>query len=209
MACALGARSSALFFGSVYFSANLCWWSFSADPRHGLVCKLLPPLGGNIYTPSRAGSRWGGEIYTPRRAVNRPNNLSNIGWCINIRSPSLGGSPRPLPYLWGLPPPDPPLCSGRLRRPDSPKRVRTTGIILTSRNPYRTHGNSAELSHSFKVLERRRNTPKAGQNRSESLCAGLWAPCRVFWAWFGPALGPIPVRNRRFSAGSVKLWGPL
>ncbi len=45
------------------------------------------------------------------------------------------------------------------------------------------------------------------QNRSESLCAGLWAPCRVFWAWFGPALGPIPVRSRRFPAGSFKvLW---
>ncbi len=46
---------------------------------------------------------------------------------------------------------------------------------------------SAELSHSLKFSDRRRNTRKSGQNRSESLCAGLWSPCRVFWAWFGPA----------------------
>ena len=31
---------------------------------------------------------------------------------------------------------------------------------------------SAELSHSLKVSDRRRNTPKSVQNRSESLCAG-------------------------------------
>ena len=36
-------------------------------------------------------------------------------------------------------------------------------------------------ARSLKVSDRRRNTPKSGQNRSESLCAGLWAPCRVFW----------------------------
>ena len=57
--------------------------------------------------------------------------------------------------------------------------------------------------------DRRRNTPKSGHNRSESLCAGLWAPCRVFWAWFGPALGPNPARNRRFPAGSLKVFGAL
>ncbi len=69
---------------------------------------------------------------------------------------------------------------------------------------------SAELSHSLKVSDRRRTTPKSGQNRSESLCAGLWAPCRVFWAWFGFALGPVSVRNIRFPAGSLQtLWGPF
>ncbi len=31
---------------------------------------------------------------------------------------------------------------------------------------------SAELPHSLKVSDRRRNTPKSAQNRSESLCAG-------------------------------------
>ncbi len=31
----------------------------------------------------------------------------------------------------------------------------------------------AELSRSLKVSDRRRNTPKLAQNRSESLCAGL------------------------------------
>ncbi len=28
-------------------------------------------------------------------------------------------------------------------------------------------------------LDRRRNTTKSGQNRSESLCAGLSVPCRI------------------------------
>ncbi len=45
---------------------------------------------------------------------------------------------------------------------------------------------SAELSHSSQVLYRRRNTPKSAQNRWESVCAGLWVPCRVFWVRFGP-----------------------
>jgi hypothetical protein len=44
-----------------------------------------------------------------------------------------------------------------------------------------------------------------GQNHSESLCAALWVPCRICWAWFGPALGPNPARNRRFPAGSLKV----
>ncbi len=65
---------------------------------------------------------------------------------------------------------------------------------------------SAELFRSLKVSDRRRNAPKSAQYRSESLCAGLWAPCRIFWAWFGQALGPNPVRSRRFPAGSYKDW---
>ena len=40
--------------------------------------------------------------------------------------------------------------------------------------------NSAELCHTLKVTGRCRNTPKLGQSRSDSLCAGLWAACRVF-----------------------------
>ena len=72
-----------------------------------------------------------------------------------------------------------------------------------------SYNNSAELSRSLKVSDRRRNTPKSGQNRSESLCAGLWVPCRIFWAWFGPALGPNPARNRIFPAGSLKVVGAL
>ncbi len=35
------------------------------------------------------------------------------------------------------------------------------------------------------VSDRRRDTPKWGHNRSESLCDGLWAPCWVFWIRFG------------------------
>ncbi len=68
---------------------------------------------------------------------------------------------------------------------------------------------SAELSHSLKVLDRRRNTPKSVQSRSESLCSGLWVPCRIFWACFGPALGPNPIRNLRFPTGSLKVFGAL
>ena len=78
-------------------------------------------------------------------------------------------------------------------------------LKVTARCPY----DSAELSHSFQVLNPGRNTPKSAQNRLESLCAGLWVPCRIFWAWFGPALGPNPARNRRFSAGSLKVFGAL
>ncbi len=54
----------------------------------------------------------------------------------------------------------------------------------------------------MKFAYRRRNTTKSGQNRSESLGAGLWVPCRLFWAWFG-------ARKRRFPARSVKMCGPL
>ncbi len=43
---------------------------------------------------------------------------------------------------------------------------------------------SAQLSR--KVSDRHRNTPTSAQNLSESLCAALWVPCRMFWAWFGP-----------------------
>ncbi len=68
---------------------------------------------------------------------------------------------------------------------------------------------TVELSHSLTVSDRRRNTPKSAQNRSESLCAGVRAPCRIFWAWRGPALGPNPARNPRFPAGSLKVFGAL
>ena len=59
------------------------------------------------------------------------------------------------------------------------------------------------------MLDRDGNTPKPVRNRSESVCAGLWAPCRIFWAWFGPALGPNPARKRRFPARSLKVFGAL
>ncbi len=69
--------------------------------------------------------------------------------------------------------------------------------------------NLTELSHSSKFANRRRNTPKSDHNRSESLCAGLWVPCRVLRAWFGPACGPNPARSRRLLAGSLKFVGAL
>ena len=69
---------------------------------------------------------------------------------------------------------------------------------------------SAELSHCLRASDRRRNTPISGQNRSESLRAGLWVSRRIFSAWSGPALSPKPVRNRRFPAGSLKsVRGPF
>jgi hypothetical protein len=66
---------------------------------------------------------------------------------------------------------------------------------------------SARLSHNLKVSDRRRNTPKSSQKRSESLCAGLWVHCLIFWAWCGPAFGPNAARNRRFPVGSFKVFG--
>ncbi len=59
---------------------------------------------------------------------------------------------------------------------------------------------SAQLSHRLRVSDRRRNTPKWAQKRSE---------CRVCWAWFGFAVGPNPVRNLTFPAGSLKVSGAL
>ncbi len=52
--------------------------------------------------------------------------------------------------------------------------------------PARIRG-SAKLSHSSKVSDRRRDTPKSAQNLSESLCAGLWASCLgLVWPGFRP-----------------------
>ena len=79
------------------------------------------------------------------------------------------------------------------------------GLRLTDRE----RPSSAELSHSSKVSDRRLNILKSVLNRSESLRAGLWVPCRIFWAWFGPALGSNPVRNRRCPAGSYQIFGAL
>ncbi len=69
---------------------------------------------------------------------------------------------------------------------------------------------SAELYHSLKVSDRGQNLPKLAQNGSESLCAAWWAPCRIFWARFGTAPGPNPIRNRRYQAGVLQFaWGPF
>ncbi len=68
---------------------------------------------------------------------------------------------------------------------------------------------SAELCNSLIFSDRRRNTPKSAHNRSESWCAGLWVPCRIFWVWFGLALDPNPARTRRISAGSLQVFGAL
>ncbi len=47
--------------------------------------------------------------------------------------------------------------------------------------------------HRLKLPDRRRDTPESAQTRSESLCASLWVPCRIFWAWFCPTLGQIRI----------------
>ena len=110
-------------------------------------------------------------------------------------------------------------------RPNSGSKSKVSGRILKSfRGPFSSAEVSAAALEALEpmlhvvvllhdellgseVSDRRRNTPKSGQNRSESLCART--PCRVFWAWFGIALGPIPARNRRFPAGSLKVFGAL
>ncbi len=73
---------------------------------------------------------------------------------------------------------------------DDAKAMRTMSVSVVQMNgallaklhpgPLNTIQDSAELSHSLKVLDRRRNTPKLAQNRSESLCASLWVPFRIF-----------------------------
>ncbi len=68
---------------------------------------------------------------------------------------------------------------------------------------------SAELSHSLEVSDRRRNTPKSGQNRSELVCASLWAPSADFWfgfVQFGTDLGPKSAISVRIPEnGSVRI----
>ncbi len=51
---------------------------------------------------------------------------------------------------------------------------------------------SAELSHSLKVLDRRRNTPISSKNRSASLCDGLL----VRGGQFGLGLAQLEARIR-------------
>ena len=58
----------------------------------------------------------------------------------------------------------------------------------------------------LKVSDRRRNKPKSIHKFSESLCAGLWVPCWLFWVWLGPVLGLNPARNLRFPAGSFNIF---
>ncbi len=100
------------------------------------------------------------------------------------------------------------LRGWRSLKSDKDRRIFWTALAFWA-SPAAHHPFSAELSHTLKVSDLRRNTPKSVQNRSESLCRGLWAPCRSFWAWFGPALGPNPARNRGFRAGSFKVFGAL
>ncbi len=47
-------------------------------------------------------------------------------------------------------------------------------------------GGSTELSRSLKVMDHGRSTPATARNRSETICAGLWAPPRAFLAWCRP-----------------------
>ncbi len=85
--------------------------------------------------------------------------------------------------------------------------------VLGSVAPERAHPItfffSAELSHNFKVSVCRRSTPKSGQNRTELLCAGLWASCRVFWAWCGFDSGPNPGSKSEISGRILKVFGAL
>ena len=52
-------------------------------------------------------------------------------------------------------------------------------------------GTTRLSSLAVQVSDRGRNTQKTVRNRLESVCAGLWAPSRVFWAWPRPVWGPI------------------
>ncbi len=61
---------------------------------------------------------------------------------------------------------------------------------------------SAELSHSSKVADRRRNTPTSAHNRSESLCAGLWGT-------EPDILGLVWLSLRRESGSKSKISGRI
>jgi hypothetical protein len=89
----------------------------------------------------------------------------------------------------------------------APLRSYVLRCLHTEVSPLMTFADLPRLSHLTVQKDRHRNTPKSAHNRSESLCAGLRVPCRIVWAWFGPALGPNPVRNRRFPAGSFRDFG--
>ena len=143
----------------------ICWPFFGPGEEH---CATRGPVGRYI-DPRGPGGGFGGPgtIFVVCRRVAKGT----------VSRPTRGGgakcreSKQPLSIL---------AVPGRRNgRPQTP--AQTLG--------------SAELSHSLKVSDRRRNTPKSAQNRSESLCVGLWVPCRIFWAWFDPALGPNPARN--------------
>jgi hypothetical protein len=54
------------------------------------------------------------------------------------------------------------------------------------------------------VSDRRRNTTKSGNDRSESLCAGLLSPCRIFWAWFGLSFRPKSGSKSKISGRILK-----
>jgi hypothetical protein len=84
-------------------------------------------------------------------------------------------------------------------------------LLVAQWHPERRGPSSARLSDlrdtKFRiVVETPPNRPRI---RSESMCAGLWVPCRISWVWFGPALGQNPARNRRFSARSLKVFGAM
>ncbi len=65
---------------------------------------------------------------------------------------------------------------------------------------------SAELFRNLKVSDRRRII--GPEPFGIFVCRSV-AQCRVFWACFGFGLGPNPVRNRIFVAGSLKVSGPF
>ncbi len=75
---------------------------------------------------------------------------------------------------------------------------------------------AAELPHSFKILDRRRYTPKSAQNRSESLCAALWVLPDI-WPSFRPKSGSksnIPDRILKsvrgpFNSAETTPLGPI
>ena len=68
---------------------------------------------------------------------------------------------------------------------------------------------SAELSGSLRVWDRGRNAKKPVRNRSESVCAGSWAPPWAFWDSLFPVWEPIWAPKHQFSAGFVEAFGAL
>ncbi len=67
----------------------------------------------------------------------------------------------------------------------------------------------AELSHSLKVSDRRRNTPKSAQNRSESLCADLWYCAGYFGFGVAQLQTQIRLEIEDFWTEPSKFSGPV
>jgi hypothetical protein len=91
--------------------------------------------------------------------------------------------------------------------------IRKSCIVKANTPLMRQYNSRPDYSHQAFGHENMRSQASGSRGGADSfalsLCAGLWVPCRIFWAWFGPALGPNPARYRRFPAGFFEVFRAL